>query len=125
MEPSDELGLRKTRALVQVGAHVVDVERIVYLAFHKPLGITCTTDKRDPDNIIDYIGYPKRIFPIGRLDKNSSGLILLTDDGDIVNRLLRAEGRHDKEYVVTVDHPVDMDFKKKMEGGLPRTFARQ
>lgn len=101
------------------GQPVLPEENHVYLAFHKPLGITCTTDKRDPDNIIDYIGYPKRIFPIGRLDKNSSGLILLTDDGDIVNRLLRAEGRHDKEYVVTVDHPVDMDFKKKMEGGLP------
>ena len=83
----------------------------IYLAFHKPLGITCTTDKRDKDNIIDYIHYPERIFPIGRLDKNSTGLILLTNDGDIVNRLLRAEGRHDKEYVVSVDKPVDSAFK--------------
>ena len=101
------------------GQTIFPSENHVYLAFHKPLGITCTTDQRDPDNIIDFIKYPTRIFPIGRLDKNSSGLILLTDDGDIVNRLLRAEGRHDKEYVVTVDRPIDRDFIKKMEGGLP------
>ena len=91
----------------------------VYLAFHKPLGITCTTDKRDKSNVIDYLKYPTRIFPIGRLDKNSTGLLLLTDDGEIVNRLLRAEGRHDKEYIVTVDKPVDEEFRAKMEGGLP------
>ncbi len=101
------------------GQTILPSENHVYLAFHKPLGITCTTDQRDPDNIIDFIQYPTRIFPIGRLDKNSSGLILLTDDGDIVNRLLRAEGRHDKEYVVTVDQPIDRDFIRKMEGGLP------
>ncbi len=101
------------------GKPVIPTDDHIYLAFHKPLGITCTTDKRDKDNIIDYIRYPQRIFPIGRLDKNSTGLILLTNDGDIVNRLLRAEGRHDKEYVVTVDKPVDEDFKRKMEGGLP------
>lgn len=106
--------------VVQVdGQTVLPSENHVYLAFHKPLGITCTTDQRDPDNIIDYIGYPTRIFPIGRLDKNSSGLILLTDDGDIVNRLLRAEGRHDKEYVVTVDRPFDDAFVHKMENGVP------
>ena len=101
------------------GKPVLPNDDHVYLAFHKPLGITCTTDKRDKDNIIDYIGYPDRIFPIGRLDKNSTGLILLTNDGDIVNRLLRAEGRHDKEYVVTVDHPIDESFKKQMENGVP------
>lgn len=101
------------------GKTVLPSENHVYLAFHKPLGITCTTDQRDPDNIVDFINYPTRIFPIGRLDKNSSGLILMTDDGDIVNRLLRAEGKHDKEYVVTVDHPIDRDFIQKMEGGLP------
>ncbi|HBY32279.1 MAG TPA: 23S rRNA pseudouridine synthase F [Clostridiales bacterium] len=101
------------------GKPVIPTDDHVYLAFHKPLGITCTTDRRDKSNIIDYIHYPMRIFPIGRLDKNSTGLILLTNDGDIVNRLLRAEGRHDKEYVVTVDKPVDEDFKRKMEGGLP------
>lgn len=101
------------------GKPVLPNDDHVYLAFHKPLGITCTTDKRDKDNIIDYIGYPERIFPIGRLDKNSTGLILLTNDGDIVNRLLRAEGRHDKEYVVTVDRPIDESFKKQMENGVP------
>ena len=77
------------------------------------------SDRRDPDNIIDYLDYPQRIFPIGRLDKNSSGLILLTNDGDIVNRLLRAEGRHDKEYVVEVNKPLDPDFKANMEKGVP------
>lgn len=101
------------------GKPVLPTDDHIYLAFHKPLGITCTTDKRDKDNIIDYINYPQRIFPIGRLDKNSTGLILLTNDGDIVNRLLRAEGRHDKEYVVTVDRPVDEDFRHKMENGVP------
>ena len=101
------------------GKPVLPTDDHIYLAFHKPLGITCTTDKRDKDNIIDYIHYPQRIFPIGRLDKNSTGLILLTNDGDIVNRLLRAEGRHDKEYVVTVDKPVDEGFREKMENGVP------
>ena len=101
------------------GKPVVPSEQRILIAFHKPLGITCTTDTRDPDNIIDFIGYPTRIFPIGRLDKNSSGLILLTNDGDIVNRLLRAEGRHDKEYVVTVDRPIDPGFKNNMEKGVP------
>ncbi len=101
------------------GKPVLPNDDHIYLAFHKPLGITCTTDSRDPDNIIDYIDYPQRIFPIGRLDKNSSGLILLTNDGDIVNRLLRAEGRHDKEYVVEVNKPLDPDFKKNMENGVP------
>ncbi len=93
----------------------------IYIAFHKPLGITCTTDPDDPDNIIDYIGFPERIFPIGRLDKNSSGLILLTNDGDIVNRLLRAENGHEKEYEVRVSGRITDpdDFRRKMEGGLP------
>ena len=101
------------------GKPVLPNDDHVYIAFHKPLGITCTTDRRDPDNIIDYLDYPQRIFPIGRLDKNSSGLILLTNNGDIVNRLLRAEGRHDKEYVVEVNKPLDPDFKANMEKGVP------
>jgi len=101
------------------GKPVLPDDDHIYIAFHKPLGITCTTDQRDPDNIIDYIQYPRRIFPIGRLDKNSSGLILLTNDGEIVNRLLRAEGRHDKEYVVEVNKPLDPDFQKNMEKGVP------
>ncbi len=107
------------QSVLVCGKPVVPEENRIIIAFHKPLGITCTTDPRDPDNIIDFIGYPSRIFPIGRLDKNSSGLILLTNDGDIVNRLLRAEGRHDKEYVVTVDRPIDPEFKKNMEKGVP------
>ena len=92
---------------------------MVYIAFNKPLGITCTTDKRDPSNIIDYIGFDERIFPVGRLDKNSSGLILLTNDGSIVNKLLRAENGHEKEYLVTVNRPYDKNFIKSMESGVP------
>ena len=101
------------------GKIVSAVDDKIYMAFNKPLGITCTTDRRDPSNIIDYINYPERIFPIGRLDKNSSGLILLTNNGDIVNKLLRAENNHEKEYIVSVDKPLAGDFKKQMEGGLP------
>jgi len=91
----------------------------IYLAFNKPPGITCTTDLSDRDNIIDYINYPKRIFPIGRLDKPSTGLILLTNDGDIVNQILREENNHDKEYIVTIDRPVTPQFIRKMSGGIP------
>ncbi|MBJ6366919.1 23S rRNA pseudouridine(2604) synthase RluF [Snuella sedimenti] len=92
----------------------------VYLAFNKPVGIVCTTDTRvEKDNIIDFINYPKRIFPIGRLDKQSEGLILLTDDGDIVNKILRASNNHEKEYVVKVDKPISQTFIKRMAGGVP------
>lgn len=91
----------------------------VYIAFNKPRGVVCTTDNREPDNIIDYIGYEERIFPIGRLDKFSEGLILLTNDGDIVNKILRSVNNHEKEYVVTLNQPYDKDFIKKMSGGLP------
>lgn len=92
----------------------------VYLAFHKPVGIVCTTDTRvEKDNIIDYINYPTRIFPIGRLDKPSEGLIFLTNDGDIVNKILRARNHHEKEYVVTVNKPVTPEFVEKMASGIP------
>ncbi len=92
----------------------------VYLAFNKPVGIVCTTDSRvEKNNIIDYIGYPKRIFPIGRLDKPSEGLIFLTNDGDIVNKILRARNHHEKEYLVKVDKPITKDFITKMGGGVP------
>lgn len=101
------------------GKPILPKEEKIYIALNKPLGITCTTDRRDPDNIIDYLGLGDRIFPIGRLDKNSSGLILLTNDGDIVNELLRAENGHEKEYEVRVDKKLDSTFAKKMEGGLP------
>jgi len=91
----------------------------VYIAFHKPVGVVCTTDERDPDNIIDHIHYKERIFPIGRLDKMSQGLILLTNDGDIVNKILRAGNYHEKEYVVTVNKPIDSAFIKTMSTGVP------
>lgn len=95
-------------------------EEFVYLAFNKPIGIVCTTDTRvEKDNIIDFIKYPKRIFPIGRLDKPSEGLILLTDDGDIVNKILRASNNHEKEYIVTVDKPISQTFIKHMSEGVP------
>ena len=96
-----------------------DVKR-TYLALNKPIGIVCTTDTRvEKDNIIDFIGYHKRIFPIGRLDKPSEGLILLTDDGDIVNKILRASNNHEKEYVVTVDKPISQTFIERMSNGIP------
>lgn len=95
-------------------------EKPVYIAFNKPIGIVCTTDtKVEKDNIIDYIKYPKRIFPIGRLDKPSEGLILLTSDGDIVNKILRARNNHEKEYLVTVNRPITNDFLNKMRSGVP------
>lgn len=101
------------------GMKVTPDDDMVYIAFNKPLGVTCTTDKRDPSNIIDYIGFDERIFPVGRLDKNSSGLILLTNDGSIVNKLLRAENGHEKEYIVTVNRPYDKNFIRSMESGVP------
>lgn len=92
----------------------------VYIAFHKPIGIVCTTDtKKEKNNIVDYINYPKRIFPIGRLDKPSEGLILLTSDGDIVNKILRARNNHDKEYIVRVDKPITNRFLERMASGIP------
>lgn len=92
----------------------------VYLIFNKPIGIVCTTDTRvEKDNIIDYINYPTRIFPIGRLDKPSEGLIFLTSDGDIVNKILRARNHHEKEYIVSVDKRISEDFIEKMSHGLP------
>ena len=94
-------------------------EALVYIAFHKPVGITCTTDLKDKDNIIDFINHPKRIFPIGRLDKPSEGLIFLTNDGDIVNKILRAGNNHEKEYIVTVNKPITDNFIKRMGNGIP------
>ena len=96
-----------------------DKEKI-YLAFNKPVGVVCTTDtKREKNNIIDYINYPTRIFPIGRLDKPSEGLIFLTNDGDIVNKILRANNKHEKEYLVEVNKPITKDFIKLMGNGVP------
>ena len=101
------------------GRKITPDDDMIYIAFNKPLGVTCTTDSRDPSNIIDYIGFDERIFPVGRLDKNSSGLILLTNDGSIVNKLLRAENGHEKEYLVTVNRPYDKAFINSMESGVP------
>ena len=94
-------------------------QKKIYLAFNKPVGIVCTTDRRvEADNIIDFIKYPKRIFPIGRLDKLSEGLIFLTNDGDIVNKILRARNNHEKEYVVSVNSQIDKDFIQNMSNGV-------
>ena len=90
----------------------------VYLMLNKPKGITCTTDTKDKSNIIDYIQFKSRIFPVGRLDKRSEGLIFLTNDGDIVNKILRAGNNHDKEYIVTVDKPLTLNFIEKMRSGV-------
>ncbi len=91
----------------------------IYLAFHKPIGIVCTTDLNERNNIISYINYPTRLFPIGRLDKPSEGLIFLTNDGDIVNKILRAGNKHEKEYIVTVDKVITDEFLKGMAAGVP------
>lgn len=91
----------------------------VYLALNKPVGIECTTNRSVPNNIIDFVKYDKRIFPIGRLDKDSQGLILLTNDGNIVNKILRARYEHEKEYIVEVDRQINRDFIKQMSEGVP------
>ena len=94
-------------------------QKKIYLAFNKPVGIVCTTDRRvEPNNIIDFIKYPTRIFPIGRLDKESEGLIFLTNDGDIVNKILRARNNHEKEYIVKVNRPINLEFIESMRNGV-------
>jgi 23S rRNA pseudouridine2604 synthase/16S rRNA pseudouridine516 synthase len=102
-----------------IQASATDKADRVYIAYHKPIGITCTTELHIKGNIVDAIGHKQRIFPIGRLDKPSEGLIFLTSDGDIVNKILRAENAHDKEYVVTVDRPLTDRFIQKMAKGVP------
>ena len=91
----------------------------VYILLNKPRGIVCTADPREPMNVVDYLGYPIRVFPVGRLDKDSEGLLLLTSDGEIVNRILRAAGGHEKEYEVSIDRPVTREFAEKMMAGVP------
>lgn len=93
--------------------------KALYIAFNKPVGIVSTTDPKERKNIIRYINHPERLFPIGRLDKPSQGLIFLTNDGNIVNKILRAGNQHEKEYIVTVDKPITPDFIKQMRGGIP------
>ncbi|HEX5650039.1 MAG TPA: pseudouridine synthase, partial [Steroidobacteraceae bacterium] len=101
------------------GEPVVARPHRVYLALNKPVGVECTTDRDVPDNIVDFVGHRERVFPIGRLDKDSEGLILLTNDGDIVNRVLRAEHEHEKEYIVSVDRPLTSEFLESMASGVP------
>lgn len=91
----------------------------VYILLNKPRGIVCTADPREPMNVVDYLGFPRRIFPVGRLDKDSEGLLLLTSDGEIVNRILRAAGGHEKEYEVQIDRPVTPEFVRRMSEGVP------
>ncbi len=110
VRPSDIVHVR--------GKLISKEEELVYIALNKPVGITCTTDTSIKGNIIDFINYPKRIFHIGRLDKDSQGLILLTNDGDIVNKILREGNGHDKEYIVTVDKPITKDFIQRMSKGV-------
>ena len=105
--------------IVTVDEQIIQPFReLILLAFHKPAGIECTTDKTNPYNIIDYIQYPQRIYPVGRLDKESKGLILLTNTGDVVNRILKASNYHEKEYLVSVDKEYDESFLKQMRNGV-------
>ncbi|WP_035655840.1 23S rRNA pseudouridine(2604) synthase RluF [Flavobacterium filum] len=120
-------------AIAEMGTKILDTDEVrvdgklirekrekpIYLAFHKPVGIECTTNLNVKNNIVDYINYPERIFPIGRLDKASEGLIFMTNDGDIVNKILRARNNHEKEYIVTVDRPITDRFIQRMGNGVP------
>lgn len=110
VEPGDEVRMDGTPIKV--------TNNYVYIALNKPVGITSTTEKHVKGNIVDFVNHPLRIFHIGRLDKDSDGLILLTNDGDIVNEILRAENKHEKEYIVTVDRPITPDFLKQMSAGV-------
>ena len=101
------------------GCIVSPVEKKILIAFHKPVGIVCTAEKREKNNVIDYIHYPERIYPVGRLDKDSEGLLLLTNNGDIVNKMMRAGNYHEKEYLVTVNRPVTDSFLRGLAGGVP------
>lgn len=101
------------------GKLVKKEDKLVYIALNKPVGITCTTERKIKGNIVDFVKHEKRIFPIGRLDKDSQGLIFLTNDGDIVNKILRAGNNHEKEYIVTVDKPITEEFIKRMSNGIP------
>lgn len=115
VEPGDDVRVDGKR----IKSSAANKSDRIYLAYHKPVGITCTTERHVQGNIIDAIGHTKRIFPIGRLDKDSEGLIFLTSDGDIVNKILRAENAHDKEYIVTVDKPLTGQFAELMGKGVP------
>lgn len=119
VEDSDEISVD--------GNIITKTVKNIYLLFNKPVGITCTTDTSIKGNIISFINYPERIFPIGRLDKASEGLIFMTNDGDIVNKILRSKNNHEKEYIVTVNKRINSDFLKKMSSGVPilDTFTKK
>lgn len=101
------------------GVKVAKEEEMILLAMNKPVGIVCTAEKREKNNVIDFLNYPKRVYPVGRLDKDSEGLLLLTNNGDIVNKMMRAGNRHEKEYIVTVNRPVTDSFLRGLSGGVP------
>lgn len=101
------------------GKAIAKEQESVVIAFNKPVGVVCTAQKKEKNNVIDFIGYPKRIFPVGRLDKDSEGLLLLTNDGELMNRVLKASELHEKEYIVTVDKEVTHEFLSRMENGVP------
>lgn len=101
------------------GREVTKEEEMILIAMNKPVGIVCTAEKREKNNVIDFLNYPKRVYPVGRLDKDSEGLLLLTNNGDIVNKMMRAGNRHEKEYVVTVNRPVSDSFLRGLAGGVP------
>lgn len=101
------------------GKPVKREEEMILLAFHKPAGIVCTAEKREKNNVVDYMRYPKRIYPVGRLDKDSEGLLLMTNNGDIVNKMMRGGNLHEKEYIVTVNKPVTDSFLRGLAGGVP------
>jgi 23S rRNA pseudouridine2604 synthase len=101
------------------GVRVQKEEKMVLLALYKPVGIVCTAEKREKNNVIDFLHYPMRVYPVGRLDKDSEGLLLLTNNGDIVNKMMRAGNYHEKEYIVTVNKPVSEPFLRGMAGGVP------
>lgn len=101
------------------GNEVTKEQEMILIAFNKPVGIVCTAEKREKNNVIDYINFPKRIYPIGRLDKDSKGLLLLTNNGDIVNKMMRAGNMHEKEYIVTVNKPISDSFIRGLAGGVP------
>ncbi|MBW4863480.1 MAG: 23S rRNA pseudouridine(2604) synthase RluF [Paeniclostridium sp.] len=115
-----EMGLKVSKGqVVRVNGRIISKEEeLVYIILNKPVGITCTTEKKVKGNIVDFVNHKKRIFPIGRLDKDSQGLIMLTNDGDIVNKILRAGNNHEKEYIVTVDKPITDEFIYKMSNGV-------
>ena len=105
--------------IVKVNGKLISKEEdLVYIVLNKPVGITCTTEHKVKGNIVDFVNHKKRIFPIGRLDKDSQGLILMTNDGDIVNKILRAGNNHEKEYIVTVNKPINEEFVRRMSNGI-------